>query len=434
MEQALLGQILLNFDLISEDQLKRCVKIQKCSRGRALGEILIQEGHINEKTLRSILSVQRRKVEIGKAQQQISVSDLKARLHNAGLVDYLKLTRKTGASELMISSGVTACVNLHQTLVELPGAILSRVEAQEILFSLLTQEEIATYYALRSVEWCRHVEGVGRVRAHIYRHFEGIGSLFRLIPEEPWPLEQLGLPAIVKSFVNFSHGLVLVSGPSGSGKSTTLASLLHLINVQQRRHIITIEKPIETVHRSLSSLVTQVEVGRDAPSHNEALLNSMRQDPDVLMLGNLDDPEITSTALNAAETGHLVLATMPCTTAARAVLRMVDQFPVDKRASVKSVLSGALRAIVCQQLIPNIDGRSCSMAAEVMIVNPAISNLIREDRTWQIPMVMQTSRAQGMLTLDESLHQLFHSRRISLEEALARACERDRILAAGASL
>jgi len=222
--------------------------------------------------------------------------------------------------------------------------------------------------------------------------------------------------------------MVLVTGAAGSGKSTTLCALLDLINRNHRLHVITIEDPIEVVHKSDKSFISQREIPKHSKSFSTALRAALREDPDVIVVGELRDPETVSTAITAAETGHLIFGTLHTQSAPRTVMRVLDQFPAQKRDHIRTLLANVLRGVISQTLVPNLDGKGRSLATEVMVVNSAISNLIREDRAWQIPMVMQTGKKQGMRLMDDSLIELVKLKKVSLEEALTRATDKTKFL------
>jgi twitching motility protein PilT len=429
MDQNLFGQILLKFNLITQEQLDKAVDLQKQGNPpRLLGEVLMEQGLIDERTLNSILSVQRRKLELTKSQIGMKPTQVQTRLVGASMKTFLQLSKEMGASDLYLTSGLKPMVRIHGNIVELPADPVSFEESKSLLFSLLTPDQVKRYYDDKYLDFCMEVAAIGRFRTNIFRHFKGIAGIFRVIPDVIWPFEKLGLPQVVKDLTRLGRGLVLITGPTGSGKSTTMASLLDLINRTERTHIITIEDPIEFIFKSDRSLVSQRELHTHVPSFAEALRAALREDPDVIAVGEMRDPVTVATAITAAETGHLVFGTLHTKNAARTVVRVLDQFPAAKRAQIKATLSTALKAVVCQQLLPNSDGKGRSLACEVMTVTPAIANLIREDRAWQIPMMMQIGRNIGMRLMDDSLLELVKQKRVSLEEALARATERERFL------
>lgn len=429
MEETLFGRVLLDFNLITMDQLNEAVKLQKGQPvPQPLGQILLDRGAIDEKTLQSILSVQKRQLELQHAHPAGAAEGLRTRLANASLPEMLRVAREVGASDFYLTSGHSPMVRLHGNLIDLPADAPDFPASKRMLMSVLTPEQQGRYDKDRYVELSLDLPETGRFRTSIFRHLRGIAGVFRTVAAGVTPFDELGLPGIVRNFTELSRGLVLVTGPAGSGKSTTLASLLDVINRTQRVHVVTIENPIELVHRSDKAFISQRQVPGHSRSFQTALRAALREDPDVLVVGELRDPETVSTAITAAETGHLIFGTLHTQNAHRTVMRILDQFPGSKRAYIRTLLAGVLRGVVSQQLVPNQDGRGRSLAAEVLVVNSAVANLIREDRTWQIPMVMQTSRKQGMRLMDDSLLELHRLKKISFEEALARASDRSKFV------
>ena len=262
-----------------------------------------------------------------------------------------------------------------------------------------------------------------------------MGAAFRVIPYEVVPLERLGMPDIVRTFANVPRGLVLVTGPTGSGKSTTLASLIDVVNAERQCHIMTVEDPIEFVHHSKKALVNQREVGADTSGFGRALVSALRQDPDVILVGEMRDLETISTAITAAETGHLVYGTLHTQDAAQTVDRIIDVFPGDQQPQVRIQLANSLQGVVTQQLVPTVDGRNRAVAAEIMVSNTAIRALIRDGKIHQIHNAMMAGRRQGMQKMDDSLADLVRRGLVSPEEARRRAQnaeEFDRAMGAGA--
>jgi twitching motility protein PilT len=253
--------------------------------------------------------------------------------------------------------------------------------------------------------------------------------VFRILPDEIRPLSTLGLPRVVERLVDLKKGLVLITGHAGSGKTTTLAAIIEEMNNRHRQHILTLEDPIEYVFENKTALITQREIDKHTASYAAGLRAALREDPDVIVVGELRDPRTFQAALTAAETGHLVFGTLHTRSAHSTILRVIEQFPDAQRPHVTTMLAGTLQAVICQELIPSIDGKSRCLAAEVMLVNHAISNLIRENRSWQIPMVMQTQTAVGMRLMDDSLAELVRHKLISMEEAVHRATDRTKFLA-----
>jgi twitching motility protein PilT len=429
MEQNLFGQILLNFNLVTKEQLEKAVELQrKSSPPKLLGEILVEQGLIDDKSLRSILSVQKRKLELSRAQTKSPESELQKRLQGAGVPEFLKVSRELGASDLYITTGLKPLIRLHGNLIDLPAEAPGFEESRKLLFAVLSKEQVDEYYAKKSVDIGLDFPGIGRFRVSVFRHLKGIAGIFRTIAEEVIPFDKLGLPTTVRSFIDYSRGLILVTGPAGSGKSTTLSALVNLMNTSQRLHIITIEDPIEVIHKSDKSFISQRQIPSHSKTFTSALRAALREDPDVIVVGELRDPETVSTAITAAETGHLIFGTLHTHNAHRTIIRILDQFPAQKRDHIRTLLAGVLRGVVSQQLLPNLDGRGRSLAAEVLVANSAVSNLIREDRAWQIPMVMQTGKRFGMRLMDDSLLDLVQRRKVSLEEALQRASDKTKFL------
>ena len=430
MEANLFGTILLNFNLCTKEQLEKALEAQRKSQPpRMLGEILVEQGVLDDRSLKSILSVQKRKLELSKTQAMKSPeSELQRRLAGAPATEFLKVARELGASDLYITSGLRPMIRLHGNLLDLPAEAPGFEESRKLLLALLTKEQHDEYYAKKFVDFSLELPGISRFRTSIMRHLRGIAGIFRAIADQVMPFEKLGLPPTVRQFIDYSRGLVLVTGPAGSGKSTTLASLLDLINKQQKLHIITIEDPIEVIFESDKSFVSQREIPKHSRSFASALRAALREDPDVIVVGELRDPETVATAITAAETGHLIFGTLHTQSAARTIMRILDQFPAAKRDHIRTLLASVLRGVVSQLLVPNLDGKGRSLACEVMVSNSAIANLIREDRAWQIPMVMQTGRKFGMRLMDDSLIDLVQRKKIALEEALARATDKTKFL------
>ena len=263
---------------------------------------------------------------------------------------------------------------------------------------------------------------IGRLRANIYRQLRGVDATFRAIPPSPPTLQELGLPTALAKLTNFHQGMVLITGPTGCGKSTTLASLLNIINEERQEHIITIEDPIEHLHPSKRCLVNQRQVGKNTETFARALRAALREAPDIIAIGELRDLETISLAITAAETGHLVLATLHTNNTTRTINRVLGVFPPDQQSQIRVMVSESLRAVISQRLLPTADGKKRVAALEILVINRAVSNLIREDKTFQIRSVLQIGSAQGMCLMDSSLLALVKSGTISKEEAL-KNCE-----------
>jgi len=334
----------------------------------------------------------------------------------------LKYSVEAGATDLHLCAGSSPVMRLRSSLVTLPGT--DRVMPEMTLSvtkGLLTEKQFARLEEDKTLDFSFSRTGLGRFRSNIYSQRGTYAIALRALPFEIPKLSSLGLPPALAQFTQRSRGLILATGATGSGKSTTLAALLDVINEQNAYHIITIEDPLEYLHRHKKSLVTQREIGEDAPSFASALRAALREDPDVIMVGEMRDAETISIALTAAETGHLVLSTLHTVGAAKSIDRIIDAFQAGQQNQVRAQLSAVLEGVISQQLIPRQDKGGIVPACEVMVVNPAIRNLIREGKHYQINSVMQTGQAQGMQLLEMDIARLAKSGIISMEEAQMRA-------------
>ncbi|WP_061962169.1 type IV pilus twitching motility protein PilT [Demequina flava] len=342
-----------------------------------------------------------------------------ARAQQSGDLDIQEALRamlRAGASDLHITSGAPPMMRVDGNLVPVEGMEKQIPDSiQRSVYGILTQKQRETFEEQLELDFSYALVGEARYRVNIYQQRNAIGAAFRVIPYEIKPLEALGVPATVSNFAGLPRGLVLVTGPTGSGKSTTLASLIDLVNRNRSSHIMTVEDPIEFLHRHKSSLVNQREVGTDTHSFQKALKHVLRQDPDVILIGELRDLETIQVALTAAETGHLVFGTLHTQDAAQTISRIIDVFPSEQQAQVQTQLGSALQGVVCQALCRRSDGPGRAVATEVMIATPAIRNLIREGKTHQIYSMLQAGSRQGMHTMDQHLAQLVKMGRISYE-------------------
>jgi twitching motility protein PilT len=326
------------------------------------------------------------------------------------------------ASDVHLTPGVPPALRIRGaiTLVEdVPP--LSASDTREIVYSLLNDSQRKRFENEQQLDFAYSVPGVARFRVNVFFQRGSVSAAFRLIPNEIQSLESLGLPAILADFTRKPRGFVLVTGPTGSGKSTTLASMVDMINEERQDHILTIEDPIEFLHRHKGCIVNQREIGADAKDFAFALKAALREDPDVILVGEMRDLETISTALTAAETGHLVFATLHTQSTAQTVDRVIDVFPAHQQQQVRMQLSIALQGIVTQQLLATADGTSRTVATEILVPTPAIRNLIREGKTHQIYSALQTSGSVGMQTMDSNLAQLVRSGTINRQLAEQRA-------------
>jgi twitching motility protein PilT len=325
-----------------------------------------------------------------------------------------------GASDLHLSAGLAPMLRVDGEVWPLDGPALSATHVADLLSPLLNRYQQKDFETSLETDFAFELPGVGRFRVNVFQQARGMGAVFRSIPALVQSLESLGLGAVFQRIAQLPRGLVLVTGPTGSGKSTTLAAMVDHLNQHRRQHILTLEDPIEFIHQPNRSLINQRQVHRDTQSFSAALRSALRQDPDVILVGELRDLETIRLALTAAETGHLVFGTLHTASAAKTVDRLVDVFPAGEKPMVRSMLSESLQAVVSQVLVKKIGGGRVA-AHEIMLSTPAIRNLIREDKVAQMVSAMQTGGALGMKTLDMSLKALVTEGVISREEAREKA-------------
>ena len=340
---------------------------------------------------------------------------------------FLQLVLDTGASDLHIATGEPPILRVNGTLQRTDFAKFDAEQMKSICYSFLTDKQIKEFEETNELDLSTGVEGLGRFRVNIYKDRIGMAAAFRIITETIPSLEKLGLPATTKEVDKLPRGLVLVTGPTGSGKSTTLAAIIDWINTHRAEHILTIEDPIEFVHKSKKSLINQREVGADTYSFQAALKSSLREDPDVILIGEMRDLETISLAVTAAETGHLVFGTLHTSSAATTIDRLVDVFPHEQQTQIRIQLSGSLKAVLSQTLLPKKTGEGRCMAMEIMTVTPGISNLIREGKTSQIYSAIQTGRKEGMQTLEASLAELYKQGLVRVEDIIAKSSKADEL-------
>jgi twitching motility protein PilT len=325
-----------------------------------------------------------------------------------------------GASDLHLSAGLAPMLRVDGEVWPLDGPALSATHVAALLSPLLNRYQQKDFETSLETDFAFELPGVGRFRVNVFQQARGMGAVFRSIPAQVQSLESLGLGAVFQRIAQLPRGLVLVTGPTGSGKSTTLAAMVDHLNQHRRQHILTLEDPIEFIHQPNRSLINQRQVHRDTQSFSAALRSALRQDPDVILVGELRDLETIRLALTAAETGHLVFGTLHTASAAKTVDRLVDVFPAGEKPMVRSMLSESLQAVVSQVLVKKIGGGRVA-AHEIMLSTPAIRNLIREDKVAQMVSAMQTGGALGMKTLDMSLKALVTEGVISREDAREKA-------------
>jgi len=344
-------------------------------------------------------------------QPQVSLSELLHRL------------AEVGGSDLHITTGTPPLVRVHGEIRPLDGyRPLTSGETKQLAYSVLTDAQKHRFEENLELDFSFGVKGLSRFRANVFNQRGAVGAVFRAIPYEIKTFEELGLPSVLVELCKKPRGLVLVTGPTGSGKSTTLAAVIDKINKERHEHILTIEDPIEFLHNHKSCIVNQREVNADTHGFAQALRTALRQDPDVVLVGEMRDLETIESALRIAETGHLTFATLHTNSAVSTINRIIDVFPSMQQAQVRAQLSLTLEGILCQSLLPKADGHGRAMAMEILIPNSAIRNLIREDKVHQIYSMMQTGQdIHGMQTFNQSLATLFHKRVISRETAMQRS-------------
>jgi twitching motility protein PilT len=458
----LLGRIAVHLKLISVDQLAAATRLQgQAGSDKRLGEILVERGMLSPAQLEQVLRVRQQLLAKQRAKQAVaealpapepeaarpaavphagrSPARSEARPTEAGgrsaagrggwtgsdsteLLALLRAGLERGASDIHVHAGTPLRLRLHGRFETVGEAPIAPAAAERMLRSALDAEHARRFDERGEVDFAWTVPGLGRFRVNFYRQLRGMDGVFRSIPARVPTLGELGVPTALAKFTNYHQGLVLVTGPAGCGKSSTLAALVDLINEERREHILTVEDPIEVLHPPKRCVVNQRTVGPHTGSFARALRAALREDPDVIVIGELRDLETISLALTAAETGHLVLATLHTSGAIRTLNRIVGVFPADQQDQVRSMVSESLRAVISQRLVPTADGQRRVPALEVLVNNKAVGNLIRENKAFQLQSVLQMGAAQGMCLMDDSLGRLVREKVVAREEAL-RHCE-----------
>jgi twitching motility protein PilT len=332
-------------------------------------------------------------------------------------------SRNIGASDIHIAAECEPIARVNGEFIKISNELLKKEDTEKMAIKLVGNKKIEEIKYYGEYDFSISMENDERFRVNIYKQKGSYAIAARVINSEIPKLEELGLPMITKKFIEKEKGLILVTGPTGSGKSTTLASLLDAINENYQKHIITLEDPIEYIHNHKKSIISQREIGSDTESFNTALKSVLRQDPDVILIGEIRDPETLSVALTAAETGHLVFSTLHTVGSAQTIDRIIDMFPQNQQKQIQTQLSNVCEGIISQQLIPTVNGQSMVLAVEIMISNPAIKNLIRESKTYQISNMIQTGSSLGMQLMDQDLVDLFRKGKISKENVLTRCID-----------
>jgi len=338
---------------------------------------------------------------------------------------FFKLMNEQGASDLHLITGQQPVLRIHGELTRVKYKDLDNDGLKAMLYEIAPEEKVKLFEETGDVDFAYEIPGLARYRANFFQQKWGVGAVFREIPSTILTCEQLGLPSVVRRLASLPRGLVLVTGPTGSGKSTTLAAIIDEANRTRKDHILTIEDPIEFVHKSKEAVINHREVGLHTRSFSAALRGALREDPDIILVGEMRDLETISLAIEASATGHLVFGTLHTTSAAKTVDRVIEVFPVNQQSQIRSTLADGLRAVVAQNLFKRIDKKGRCAALEIMIAIPAIRNLIRESKTFQIPSAMQTGKKYGMQTLDDAIMEHLKAKRIGADDAYAKCNNKD---------
>lgn len=341
---------------------------------------------------------------------------------------FFKLMIEEGASDLHIVAGSQPILRVRGEMERIKYDILDNDTLKAMLYEIAPEEKIKVFEETGDIDFGYEIPGIARFRANFFLQKYGIGSVFRLIPSEIMTIEQLGLPAICKKFAMLHKGMVLVTGPTGSGKSTTLAAIIDYANKNRKDHIITVEDPIEFVHKSQGCVVNHRELGTHTRSFASALRGALREDPDIILVGEMRDLETIQLALEAAATGHLVFGTLHTTNAPKTVDRIIDVFPSHQQAQIRTTLSESLKGVIAQNLFKRADKKGRCAALEILVCTYAVGALIRESKTHQIPSSMQTGKKYGMQTLDDAIMELLLKKWISPEDAYDKAIDKQKFV------
>ena len=337
---------------------------------------------------------------------------------------FFKLMNEQGASDLHLVAGQPPALRIRGDIERIKFKVLESDDLRNMLYEISPEEKIKVFEETGDVDFGYEIPGLARYRANFFMQKNGVGAVFREIPSSIMTAEQLGLPPVVSKLAALPRGLVLVTGPTGSGKSTTLASIIDVVNRTRKDHIITVEDPIEFVHQSQGCLVNHREVGIHTKTFSAALRGALREDPDIILVGEMRDLETISLAIEAASTGHLVFATLHTSSAVKTVDRIIEVFPAEQQAQIRSTLADGLRAVLAQVLFKRIDKKERCVALEILIANSAVRNLIREAKTHQLPSMIQTGKKYGMQLLDDAIMELFNKGWIGADEAYMKANEK----------
>jgi twitching motility protein PilT len=344
----------------------------------------------------------------------------------ARLDAFFKLMNEQGASDLHLAAGQPPALRLRGEIERVKFKVLENDELRAMLYEIAPEEKVKVFEETGDVDFGYEIPGLARYRVNFFMQKNGVGGVFREIPSRVMSSEELGLPPVINKLASLPRGLVLVTGPTGAGKSTTLAAIIDVANRERRDHIITVEDPIEFVHQSQGCIVNHREIGLHTRSFSSALRGALREDPDIILVGELRDLETISLAIEAASTGHLVFATLHTSSAPKTVDRMIEVFPAHEQPQIRSTLADSLRAVVAQTLFKKQDRTGRVAALEILIATPAVRNLIREGKSHQIPSMIQTGKKYGMQLLDDAIMDLYQKRMITPDDAYAKANDKSR--------
>lgn len=341
---------------------------------------------------------------------------------------FFKLMNEQGASDLHLISGSQPILRINGEMERVKYKVLGNDELKTMLYEIAPEDKVKVYEETGDIDFGYEIPGLARYRANFFQQKYGVGAVFREIPSKILSADDLGLPPILKKMAMLGKGMVLVTGPTGSGKSTTLAAMMDYANKNRKDHIITVEDPIEFVHKSQGCIVNHREVGLHTKSFGAALRGALREDPDIILVGEMRDLETIALALEAAATGHLVFGTLHTQSAGKTVDRVIDVFPANQQAQIRTTLSEALKGVVAQNLFKRVDKKGRCACLEILVCTPAVGNLIREGKTFQIPSVIQTGKKLGMCSLDDAILEKLQKGWISAEEAYDKSIEKQRFL------
>lgn len=341
---------------------------------------------------------------------------------------FFKLMNEQGASDLHLVAGKQPALRVHGEMERIKYKVLDNDELKTMLYEIAPEEKVKVFEETGDIDFGYEIPGLARYRCNFFMQKEGVAAVFREIPSKILTADELGLPPVCKKLAMLAKGMVLCTGPTGSGKSTTLAAMIDYANKERKDHIITVEDPIEFVHVSQGCVINHREVGTHTKSFASALRGALREDPDIILVGEMRDLETIALALEAAATGHLVFATLHTQSAGKTIDRIIDVFPANQQGQIRTTLSEALKGIIAQNLFKRADKKGRCAALEILVCTPAISNLIRESKTFQIPSAIQTGKKYGMQSLDDAILELLKKGWISPEEAYDKSIEKQRFL------